>query len=103
MPDGEQYRALIQRYWPRAEWENAYRVMMAESSGNPAAHNTNGEDSRGLYQLNVAANANPSLAGENLYDPETNVRLAAQMWQERGWQPWTTARQMGLAGGEDVL
>ncbi len=97
--DTSQYRALIQKYFPPDQWDNAYRVMMAESvGGDPNAHATQGEDSRGLFQINVAPNANPELAGADLYDPETNVRIAARMYSQRGWQPWTTAQQMGLAG-----
>lgn len=93
-------RALIAKYFPADQRENAYRVAMAESSdGDPGAHNTKGEDSRGLFQINVAPDANPDLARYNLFDPETNVRVAAAMWRERGWGPWTTARQMGLVSG----
>lgn len=92
------YGALIARYFPRDQWANAYRVMLGESGGDPHSNNTKGEDSRGLFQLNVAAGANPELARYNLYDPETNVRIAAQMYAERGWQPWTAARNLGLVG-----
>ncbi len=93
------YYALIQKYFPREQWENARRVMQAESHGDARAHNTNGEDSRGLFQINVGPGANTGLAKYNLFDPETNVRLAAQKWQGEGWRPWTTAVQMGIASG----
>ncbi len=93
------YFPLIQKYFPREQWQNARRVMQAESGGDPRAHNTNGEDSRGLFQINVGPGANTQLAKYNLFDPETNVRLAAEKWQGEGWRPWTTAVQMGIAGG----
>lgn len=92
----ENYRALIAKYFPASQVDNALRVMQGESSGDPRAHATQGEDSRGLFQLNVGKGANPQLAQYNLYDPETNIRLAAQMYNERGWQPWTAARNLGL-------
>jgi hypothetical protein len=88
---------LIQRYFPRSQWENAYRVAMAESTGDPNAHATKGEDSRGLFQINVGPGANTQYRSANLYDPETNVRTAAELWKQYGWGIWTTAVQMGIS------
>ena len=33
-------------------------IALAESGGNPGAHNPNGEDSRGLWQINMSPQAN---------------------------------------------
>lgn len=87
--------SLIMRYFPQEEWENAFRVAMAESGGNPQAHNPVGEDSRGFFQINMRAHPN---AG-NTFDPEQNVAYAANLWQRQGWNPWTTAVRMGIANG----
>lgn len=97
-PEAESYRAIVARYFPADQVDNALAVMSLESQGRAGAHNTNGEDSRGLYQINVGPGANPSLASSNLFDPETNIRVAAQMYQERGWQPWSAARSLGMPG-----
>jgi len=86
-----EYVPLIQTYFPASEWGMGECVMEAESHGNPNAHATVGEDSRGLMQINVAEGANPQYAVLNLYDPDTNVRVAAEMWGRSGWGPWSTA------------
>ena len=51
-------------------------IMHLESSGNPNAHNRSGEDSRGLFQINVRPGASPSWArelGDRLFDPIENA------------------------------
>jgi cell wall-associated NlpC family hydrolase len=66
-------------------------IALAESGGNPAAHNPNGEDSRGLWQINVAALGNPEWAqGLDLYNPRDNA-IAAWNVSEHGGDigPWT--------------
>jgi cell wall-associated NlpC family hydrolase len=64
-------------------------VALAESGGNPGAHNPNGENSQGLWQINVAAHTD--LAGTNLYDPLTNARAAYRVsHQGQDVSPWTT-------------
>lgn len=49
-------------------------IALAESGGETGAHNALGEDSRGLWQINVAAH--PSLQGVDLSDPLANARAA---------------------------
>lgn len=52
-------------------------IMDSESGGNPGSHaDTTSEDSRGLFQINIKAH--PQWANTNLYDPETNAKLAFQ-------------------------
>jgi TP901 family phage tail tape measure protein len=73
--------------------DTAVRVAEAESSGIPTNRYNPGsqEDSRGLWQINVAASANPQYASTNLYDPATNARIAYSMSHGgTNWQPWTT-------------
>jgi len=82
------YIALVMRIFPASEWGNALAIMYRESRGNPKAHNTKGEDSRGLFQINVAAGAHPELAEMDLFDPAENVQIAYKLWQEQGWSPW---------------
>lgn len=97
MPVTQAYVDLIKRYFPESQWGNALEILFAESQGDPQAHNTAGEDSRGLFQINVRAH--PDLASLDLYDPEINVREAARLWSSSGWQPWSTAVPLGLLHG----
>lgn len=90
-PAMERYRALVRKYFPADQVEMALAVMNRESEGNKSAHATDGEDSRGLFQVNVSPNANPGYASRNLYDPETNIRTAAEIYKQSGWSPWATA------------
>jgi cell wall-associated NlpC family hydrolase len=65
-------------------------IAFAESGGDPRAHNPVGEDSRGLWQINVRAH--PDLAARyDLYDPRQNA-LAAYEVSSHGHNvdPWTT-------------
>jgi cell wall-associated NlpC family hydrolase len=64
-------------------------VALAESNGNPGAHNPNGENSQGLWQINVAAHTD--LAGTDLYDPLTNAQAAFRVSRQgQDMSPWTT-------------
>jgi hypothetical protein len=86
---------LIQKYFPKDQWENAYNVMMAESSGKPdAVGDTNTPiPSYGLFQIRgFSDRPNPSI----LLTPEENVKYAAQMYKRQGWQPWSAARKLNL-------
>jgi Lysozyme like domain len=62
------------------------------SGGNANAHNDRGEDSRGLWQINVSSSANPDLKGMNLYDPATNAKAAMIIKQRQGWMAWSVFR-----------
>lgn len=68
----------------------AVAVAMAESGGNPNAHNvTPQEDSRGYWQINVRAH--PTYRLMNLYDGRVNARAAYQISNGGlNWRPWTT-------------
>jgi hypothetical protein len=68
----------------------AVAVSCAEDPSHElTAHNTKGEDSRGLWQINVARNANPDLAGMNLFDGATNARAAKIVHDRQGWTAWS--------------
>ncbi|SFK68876.1 NlpC/P60 family protein [Geodermatophilus ruber] len=67
-------------------------VALAESGGEAGAHNPRGEDSRGLWQINVAAHRN--LGGQNLYDPLVNAQAAYRVSQGgKDISPWTTTHR----------
>jgi hypothetical protein len=64
-------------------------ISLAESEGDPRAHNPVGEDSRGLWQINAAAH--PEFARVDLYDPAQNARAAyAVSGGCADISPWTT-------------
>lgn len=58
---------------PRSVW---LPIMYQESGGNVNSHATVGEDSRGLFQINIKAN--PQYANVDLYDPVKNAEIAAK-------------------------
>ena len=89
-PKGNYY-PLIQKYFPKEQWENANKVMLWESGGNPMAIGRAGEI--GLFQIMLFPNR-PSR--EQLFNPEVNVKYAASLYGWRGWKPWTSARRLGL-------
>lgn len=74
----------------------AVDICHCESDFNTDAHNTSGEDSRGLMQINV--NAHPQYANLNLFDPLINCMVAKEIYAQAGnsFQPWTCAHLLGL-------
>lgn len=87
--DSDVARAAARAGWRGTDLTVAIAVALAESGGNPAAHATVGEDSRGLWQINVSPAAHPELASQNLYDPDTNAAAAYGIWKRSGWGPWS--------------
>lgn len=62
-----------------------YRVLLCESSGDPRAY---AAGNYGLLQIN---GIHSHLVGGDpsaLYDPETNIRIAHDLWLSRGYRPW---------------
>ncbi len=76
----------------------AAAVALAESGGNPRAHNAvPPDDSYGLWQINMLGSLGPDRrkrynlsSNEALYDPATNARVAYGIFQGSGWKAWTT-------------
>ena len=90
-------QSLIRTTWPREAWENAARLCECESSFNPRAHNSSGEDSRGLWQINIGPGANTDMAELDLFDPLVNAEAAYIVWKRHGWRAWAIcARLMGV-------
>jgi hypothetical protein len=103
--NAEQWRSLVEKYFPPDQVENAMAVLQGESSGNPNAtnSNTNGTTDRGLFQINDVHTQELKDRGiisseDDLYDPETNVKAASQVYsQGDGWHQWMAARKIGIA------
>lgn len=89
-----QVRAIAYQAGFRGQGLNtAVQVAGAESARIPTNRYAPGpqEDSRGLWQINIAPTANPRYASANLYNPLVNARIAYAMSQGgKNWSPWTT-------------
>lgn len=76
----------------------AVAVALAESGGNPRAHNSTPPDnSYGLWQINMLGAMGPErrkrfglTSNEQLFDPAINAKAARGIWQSQGWNGWTT-------------
>jgi|GEM_PF-3756207 len=88
------------RLWERAGGQYdyvPYAIAQYESNYNTFCHNTNGEDSRGLFQVNVPfhPNANPVKLFEPVYNMEYQFKELVQ-FEKKGIE-------MGLTGEELIL
>lgn len=81
------------------ELARAGAIAMAESSGNPNAHNRiPPDDSYGLWQINMYGSMGPErrerfglASNEALFDPATNARVMfAISGGGTNWRPWST-------------
>lgn len=86
-PSWDVYLLLAKYDW---DISTAYAIMMAESGGNPNAINwadkhKSCSGSFGLFQLACFRGT-----AEQLLNPETNVRMAYELYLQKGWKPWTT-------------
>ena len=87
---------LRQAGWPESLIVTMAAIGMAESSGNPRAHNaTYPDDSYGLWQINMLGNLGPKrraqyglASNSDLYDPLTNARIALDIYQQQGLRAW---------------
>lgn len=104
--------ALIDKHFPPEARETARAVMLAESGGRQDAvgdeYEINGlyAPSYGLFQIRaLEGRPNP----EVLLDPEENVKFAAQLYKQQGWQPWSAytngnyQQYLGDAGEQSFL
>ena len=82
-----------------AALNEAVRISFCESSFNTEAHNTWGEDSRGLMQINL--HAHPVYSSLDLFDPALNTLIAHDLYIEAGssFRDWTCARTLGIIPG----
>lgn len=104
--------ALINKHFPPEARETAKAIMLAESGGRQDAvgdeYPINGlyAPSYGLFQIR-ALEGRPS--PEVLLDPEENIKFAAQLYKEQGWQPWSAytngnyQQYLGEAGEQSFL
>ena len=82
---------LIAKYFEPSDRPIANAIMLAESGGQSWAKNINSNRTTdyGLFQIN---SIHVARVGDinSLLDPDTNVRIAAQIHAEQSWTPWAT-------------
>ena len=71
----------VERYFPPDERVKALRVALCESGGDPAAVGGAGE--RGTFQVR------PDYHGPVHETVDGQVRQAAEIYERKGWRPWT--------------
>lgn len=86
----ERWRPLVEQYFQPQDVEKALRVIEGESGGDPAIKaRIPSEQSWGLFQHNIGNGLGTGYTAEQLQDPETNVKIAAQaVYGGSGWTPW---------------
>jgi hypothetical protein len=79
----EQWRPLVQAYFPEDQVDTAVCIIQHESGGNPWAINPS--SATGLFQVKS------SIWGGfgNLEDPTTNAVAALYIYQTYGWTAWS--------------
>ncbi len=76
-------------------------IALAESGGETGAHNPNGEDSRGLWQINIAPGVRRNIWGD-LSNPEVNARAAYAISNDgTDMRPWTTTHASNAGTSAD--
>lgn len=77
----------------------AHLIVQCESGHHPDAVSPGGRD-HGLFQINNVHRAEfervTQVGWEHRYTPYWNAAYARHLYDQRGWQPWTCARKVGL-------
>lgn len=87
-PDVEQWRGLVAAHFPASAVDRMLCLMWYESLGNPNAANPS-SSAKGLFQI-MGSLWGPAfgVSQQQLFDPETNVRLARKIWDRQGYWAW---------------
>lgn len=88
----ESYRGIVAQYFPASQVNNALLTMQKESGCRTNA--VSPTDDHGLMQVNCRYHCSKVGGNVNaLYDPETNIRLASAIYNDRGnWSAWYAVR-----------
>lgn len=87
----ESYRALVAAHFPASQVNNALLTMRKESGCR--ANAVSPAKDYGLMQINFPSHSKRVGGNANLlFDPATNIRVAAQIYRESGWCPWVAVR-----------
>ncbi len=86
----ERWRELVAAYFPADQVDRALQVMACESGGDPSAVNPSSGAS-GLMQVMPFWADALALPHDALFDPATNLDVAAWIWGQGGWSHWSCA------------
>jgi len=81
-----------------AQQEEAIAVAHCESTLDPGAISPGGGN-WGLFQINSVHRARVNQLGfgwDEMLHPWQNAQVAADIWADQGWRPWSCARRVGL-------
>lgn len=90
--------AFSERGASPAQQEQAIRVAHCESTLRPEAISPGGGN-WGLFQINRVHAGRVAAMGYEWHEmlmPWQNAVVAADLWAEQGWRPWTCARIVGI-------
>jgi len=100
MSQSDLYSLAVKEGLSEGQAKIAAAIGMAESGGNPNAHNTNastGDNSYGLWQINMLGALGPERlrqfgisSNDQLFDPATNAKAMRILSQDgRSFTPWS--------------
>lgn len=85
----EQWRGLVVAYFPAEQVDRALCIVYHESRGDPNADNPN-STATGLFQILYSLwGPHYGVTVAEMYNPEVNTRIAADLWSKYGWWPWS--------------
>lgn len=82
----ERWRTLTAIYFGADHVSTALCLMSLESGGNPDAYNSSGAS--GLMQVLSSWASVYGVSKAALFDPDTNLRIAADLQRRYGWSQW---------------
>jgi hypothetical protein len=94
MTDKEYIKQRICEVWGPLQCANAIKIAQLESGLRTNARSSSNDF--GVMQVNCTAHAK-KVGGDctKLYDLETNLRVAKQIYDgSKGWSPWTTSKML---------
>lgn len=90
--------AFAERGATVAQQDQAIRVANCESTLRPDAVSSGGGN-WGLFQINTIHRGRVEAMGyqwDQMLLAYENSRVAADIWAEQGWRPWSCARRLGI-------
>ena len=85
-----QVKAMIEQQWPADSLDHALAVAWRESRYRPEVFN--GSCCYGVFQINASSHRARLRAHgwttQDLYDPQVNITIALEIFNEQGWGPW---------------
>lgn len=92
------FTAFAERGANPQQIDEAIRIAHCESNHNWEAISPGGGN-WGLFQINTVHRGRVAAMGipwEHMLSPYQNAQVAADIWAEQGWSPWTCARILGI-------